>query len=125
MNNNASIADLNLKNESIIYYASHAAFDDYGMIHAYDFGVKSAKNMSSVLSEIRKAFHHKITPKLTEDGISGSYFLENIDRNKVAIFKPLDEEPYAPNNPKGYVGKITTKRNHSTLLIQLISMKRL
>lgn len=76
------------------------------MIHAYDFGARSSKQMSSVLGEIRKAFQHKITPKLTEDGTSGSYFLENIDRNNVAIFKPLDEEPYTPNNPKGYIGKM-------------------
>lgn len=41
---------------------------------------------------------------MTEEGISGSYFLENVNRHRVAIFKPLDEEPYAPNNPKGYVG---------------------
>jgi len=62
--------------------------------------------MSSVLSKVREAFLDKITPKLTADGLSGSYFLENIDREKVAIFKPLDEEPYAPHNPKGYVGKM-------------------
>lgn len=24
---------------------------------------------------------------------------------QVAIFKPCDEEPLAPNNPKGYVGR--------------------
>lgn len=60
--------------------------------------------MSVVLDEVRKAFLNKITPKLTDSGISGSYFLENVDRNKVAIFKPLDEEPYAPNNPRGYIG---------------------
>ncbi len=42
---------------------------------------------------------------MTDSGISGSYFLESVERNKIAIFKPLDEEPYAPNNPKGYVGK--------------------
>lgn len=62
--------------------------------------------MSSVLSKVREAFHHKINPKLIADGISGSYFLENIDREKVAIFKPLDEEPFAPHNPKGYEGRM-------------------
>lgn len=23
-----------------------------------------------------------------------------------AIFKPFDEEPFTPNNPKGYIGKV-------------------
>jgi len=41
---------------------------------------------------------------LAEFGTSGSYFLENTNRNKIAIFKPLDEEPYAPNNPRGMKG---------------------
>jgi len=59
-----------------------------------------------VLEEIKKGFLNKIIPKITEEGISGSYFLENLNRHRVAIFKPLDEEPYAPNNPKGYVGNL-------------------
>jgi hypothetical protein len=41
-----------------------------------------------------------------DSGTSGSYFLESVERKKIAIFKPFDEEPYAPNNPKGYVGKL-------------------
>ena len=53
-----------------------------------------------------KALSFKIKPILAEFGTSGSYFLENINRNKIAIFKPLDEEPYAPNNPRGMKGDL-------------------
>ncbi len=33
-----------------------------------------------------------------------------------AIFKPFDEEPYAPNNPKGYVGKFGSKSMREGIL---------
>ena len=42
-------------------------------------------------------------PKLASEGTSGTYFLEN-NGKKVAVYKPYDEEPYTPNNPRGYAG---------------------
>ena len=48
-----------------------------------------------------------LEPTLSEEGTSGSYVLQ---RNKggdeenfepVAYWKPIDEEPFAPNNPRG------------------------
>jgi len=103
-NNNASVADCNIKNESTIYYTPITPMDNIGMIYPYDFDPKTNRIMANALADIKKGFLSKIIPKLTEEGISGSYFLENVNRHRVAIFKPLDEEPYAPNNPKGYVG---------------------
>ena len=43
---------------------------------------------------------------MAPEGTSGTYFLDNHLKKKVAIFKPFDEEPYAPNNPRNYVGKL-------------------
>jgi hypothetical protein len=37
--------------------------------------------------------------------MGGTYFLPNEAGRKVAILKPCDEEPLAPHNPKGYVGR--------------------
>jgi hypothetical protein len=37
--------------------------------------------------------------------MGGTYFFTNEAGRKVAIFKPCDEEPLAPANPKGYVGR--------------------
>jgi hypothetical protein len=37
------------------------------------------------------------------DGSGGTYFLHDARKVKVAVFKPADEEPYAENNPKGYL----------------------
>lgn len=44
-------------------------------------------------------------PERAAEGMGGTYFFVNEDGRKVAIMKPCDEEPLAPNNPKGYVGR--------------------
>jgi Phosphatidylinositol 3- and 4-kinase len=43
-----------------------------------------------------------VAPDLAPSGSGGSYFLRDTDRNVVAIFKPLDEEPNMRNNPRGF-----------------------
>jgi hypothetical protein len=44
-----------------------------------------------------------IKPALVMDGSGGTYFLHDSKKAKVAVFKPADEEPYAENNPRGYL----------------------
>jgi hypothetical protein len=44
-------------------------------------------------------------PKLEAEGLGGTYLLRGEAGERLAMFKPLDEEPFAPNNPKGFVGK--------------------
>ncbi|KAI8470099.1 MAG: phosphatidylinositol 3 and 4-kinase-domain-containing protein [Monoraphidium minutum] len=44
-------------------------------------------------------------PQRMSEGMGGSYACMNEAGRRVAIFKPCDEEPLAPNNPKGYVGR--------------------
>lgn len=39
-------------------------------------------------------------PERAEAGLGGTYFFKNENGVKIAIVKPLDEEPLAPNNPK-------------------------
>jgi hypothetical protein len=43
-------------------------------------------------------------PALAPAGTGGTYFLCNTDGSKVAVFKPVDEEPLAVNNPRGHIG---------------------
>ena len=69
--------------------------DVYGSFHC-------PTAMKAVLEQIRQGFNTYLHPKLTEDGTSGAYLLRNANKDNVAIFKPIDEEPYAPNNPRGH-----------------------
>lgn len=39
-------------------------------------------------------------PKLEKEGHGGTYFFKDAAGNYVALVKPTDEEPLAPNNPK-------------------------
>lgn len=45
----------------------------------------------------------KCSVELSEEGVGGTYFLLDHDGNKFAVFKPIDEEPGAPSNPKKLV----------------------
>lgn len=71
--------------------------DTYGSIYCH-------KKLRAVIDKIRQSFNSGLYPKLAEDGTSGAYFLRNIKKEPIAIFKPIDEEPFAPNNPRGYQG---------------------
>ena len=45
-----------------------------------------------------------LKPNLSYDGTSGTYMLRGPDKKTLAIFKPIDEEAFAPNNPRGHEG---------------------
>jgi len=62
-------------------------------------------SMERTVSLVQNGFNKNMNPDKTQFGISGSYFLKDKMRNQIAIFKPMDEEPLAPNNYKGYKGK--------------------
>ena len=58
------------------------------------------------LALVQHGFESGEEPSLTAEGTSGSYMLrqardeEGVAR-PVAVWKPIDEEPFAPNNPRG------------------------
>lgn len=62
------------------------------------------KELEGVIRLVQQGFERGLKPALTNDGTSGTYFLRGIDKKPKAVFKPIDEEAFAPNNPRGYVG---------------------
>lgn len=58
-----------------------------------------------LVKEIVKAMKTGVDPLPVHSGLGGAYYFRNIRGESVAIVKPTDEEPFAPNNPKGFVGK--------------------
>lgn len=61
------------------------------------------KHFKSIIKQTRIALAFGIKPVLVLDGSGGTYFLHDVHKRKIAVFKPADEEPYAINNPRGYV----------------------
>ena len=61
--------------------------------------------MSGTLQAIEEGFAANLDPSLTLEGTSGTYFLrQSLNKPPVAMFKPIDEEAYAPNNPRDMKG---------------------
>ncbi|CAN0348606.1 unnamed protein product, partial [Discosporangium mesarthrocarpum] len=50
--------------------------------------------------QIRRGLDRGFKPELALDGTGGTYFLRDAARQRAAVFKPQDEEPFAPNNPR-------------------------
>jgi hypothetical protein len=86
---------LRLKQEDA--YLQNSYIDVYGSL-------KYSKSLKEAIDQIRQGFNQKLFPKLTDDGTSGAYRMRNTEKENVAIFKPIDEEPFAPNNPRGHEG---------------------
>lgn len=46
-----------------------------------------------------------LAPQLALDGTGWTYFLRSNSGKKIAVFKPQNEEPLAPENPRGFTGR--------------------
>jgi hypothetical protein len=66
----------------------------------YDATPKPLRNL---VQQARRGFAVGLKPDLALEGSGGTYFLHDCRKNKIAVFKPADEEPYANNNPRGYL----------------------
>lgn len=56
------------------------------------------------VSEVELGYDAGYPFVLAEDCCGGTYFLRDANGDVCAVYKPSDEEPYAPLNPKGFVG---------------------
>jgi hypothetical protein len=65
---------------------------------------KVPSKIKRIIEEIEKGMALGLAPQLAFDGTSGAYMMRDQNKSTVAIFKPIDEEAYAPNNPRGYIG---------------------
>ncbi|XP_077215062.1 phosphatidylinositol 4-kinase gamma 7-like [Tasmannia lanceolata] len=59
-----------------------------------------------LVKDVVKAIKSGVDPIPVHSGLGGAYYFRNSRGESVAIVKPTDEEPFAPNNPKGFVGKV-------------------
>ncbi|KAL3824009.1 hypothetical protein ACJIZ3_020038 [Penstemon smallii] len=78
--------------------------DQSGPIEILGHSIRFAKT-KQLVKEIVKAIKNGVDPIAVHSGLGGAYYFRNIRGESVAIVKPTDEEPFAPNNPKGFVGK--------------------
>jgi hypothetical protein len=61
--------------------------------------------MKQLVNDIIDGIRNGVEPIAVSGGMGGAYNFMDMWGQYVAIVKPTDEEPFAPNNPKGFVGK--------------------
>lgn len=66
--------------------------------------MKCPEGLESTIKDVKQGFKAGLKPQLTDDGTSGTYFLRDKKKLPTAVFKPIDEEAYAPNNPRSFIG---------------------
>ncbi|MCO5609098.1 hypothetical protein L7F22_063320 [Adiantum nelumboides] len=69
-------------------------------------GSLCSSKMRVIVKEIAKAVQSGVEPVPISGGLGGAYYFRNSKGENIAIVKPTDEEPLAPNNPKGYIGRV-------------------
>jgi len=93
--NSSTEFDLSVKEQDV---SSDNYIDIFG-------SMQCPQQLQSAIREIEKGFKKGLKPKLTDDGTSGTYLMRGISRKPLAVFKPIDEEAFAPNNPRDHVGR--------------------
>ncbi|KAJ8759742.1 hypothetical protein K2173_009843 [Erythroxylum novogranatense] len=67
-------------------------------------GGNGAPRVRALVVEASIAMASGVDPIPVSNGLGGAYFLQCRNGNNIAVAKPIDEEPLAFNNPKGYSG---------------------
>ncbi|XP_021745720.1 phosphatidylinositol 4-kinase gamma 8-like [Chenopodium quinoa] len=69
-------------------------------------GGKGASKARALVVEVAIALASGVEPVPVSNGLGGAYFINNRNKEIVAVTKPMDEEPLAFNNPKGFTGRM-------------------
>ncbi|KAL2895767.1 Phosphatidylinositol 4-kinase gamma 1 [Bienertia sinuspersici] len=67
---------------------------------------KGASKVRALVVEIAIALASGVDPVPVSSGLGGAYLLHSRNGDPVALAKPMDEEPLALNNPKGFTGRM-------------------
>lgn len=69
-------------------------------------GGRGAPRVRALVVEVAIAMASGVDPTPVSSGLGGAYFLRSKNGDNIAVAKPMDEEPMASNNPKGFVGRM-------------------
>jgi hypothetical protein len=69
------------------------------ILHASDLPAEA--RVRALIDNVNAGLAAGFEPRLADEGTGGAYLLRDAKGAVVAIFKPSDEEPYTPNNPRG------------------------
>lgn len=79
--------------------------DGSHLVEILGFSSGQPAKVLQLVQDVIHAIKSGVDPVPINSGLGGSYYFRGINGENLAIVKPTDEEPFAPNNPKGFVGK--------------------
>ncbi len=90
---------------------------DFGQNRLFEIvgGSTCCSKINRLLREAAKAVEAGVDPVPAGGGLGGAYYFRNRRGESIAIVKPTDEEPFAPNNPKGFTGRALGQPGQSEL----------
>jgi len=94
----------NLQNESVIVTSAKPAGGKPAPVEpiVVNRKVKLSPEVLKMIDSVRAGIENGHTPIMSAEGSGGVYFMQDPSGQKnVAVFKPIDEEPMAKNNPRG------------------------
>ncbi|CAD8163780.1 unnamed protein product [Paramecium pentaurelia] len=110
--NNQDLEDYGIKNHVSLKLMARKQGQQLYFINSIHNILEESKKTQEIFQNakwaVEGAFMKGITPKLTDFGTQGTYILEDLNHKPVAIFKPYDEEAFAPNNPRGMRAKMNS-----------------
>jgi len=103
----ASLADYGVDEDSVLVLEPVSKYPIQGA-NGVDNVDESLQKCVTMMQQAQAGFDMHMAPCLASAGTGGAYFLLGPLGDKVAVFKPEDEEPNAENNPRGR----STPRDH-------------
>ena len=97
------LLDIKVSNSAASPYATLRSSDSNDICISSSMIDSTPKVLRSLVQKARRGFLMGLKPEFVLDGSGGTYFLHDAKKSKIAVFKPADEEPYAENNPRGYI----------------------
>lgn len=104
--NNRLLSDYNITDGCSLSVVTSECSDP---IRFFNFNINSGTHnvvFDTLVDQARQGIRIGLKGKLSDEGTGGTYFLRNARKQKVLVFKPADEEAFAPNNPRGYTGRL-------------------
>jgi len=114
------LQDYSLKDGDVIYRLAQedkpVAPEVEPMVEVVMGNSKCPPELMTVIEGCRKGLSQGLSPVLAASGLGGTYFLRDDHEHIVGVFKPEDEEAYAPNNPRGLAGRMGSRGVRNGLL---------
>jgi len=108
LKNSHTLEDSAISKDAMLYMSVAHASEASDVVALYVYGNCSCPvSFEEKIHQARQGLAAGLAPRLATEGTGGTYFLRSARQQRnVVVFKPADEEPFAPENPRGFAGTL-------------------